>query len=119
MAQHKLIYIAGPYTSSDSKQKRANIDAAINAAVWCARSGIYYFCPHMNSAYFDDLAPDVPAAFFYNMDIVILAKCDVMLLLPGWEQSEGATNEYHYFARANKPIFYWPNEQELLLKWYN
>jgi len=115
----RLLYIAGPYSSADSKQKRSNIEAAINAAVWCARNGIYYFCPHMNSAYFDDLAPDVPVEFFYNMDLRIAEVCTAVFMLPNWEQSKGATEEYHFFARSNKPVFYWPNEQELLLKWYH
>jgi nucleoside 2-deoxyribosyltransferase len=119
MAQYKLIYIAGPYSSDDSKQKRANIEAAINAAIWCARNKIYYFCPHINSAYFDDLAPDIPTEFFCEMDLHIARFCSALVMLPNWEQSKGATKEYHYFTRANKPVFYYLNEKELLLKYYH
>lgn len=113
----KLVYIAGPYSSEDRKQKRANIEAAINAALWCARNRIYYFCPHMNSAYFDDLAPNVPATFYHDMDIRIAWTCDGLLLLPGWEESRGALGEYSFFTQGNKPVFYWPNDLGIILKW--
>jgi len=116
---NKLVYISGPYSSDDSKQKRANIENAINTAIWCARNKIFYFCPHMNSAYFDDLAPDVPTEFYYEMDLRIAEACNAVIILPKFHYSEGAIREYHYFARNNKPIFYWPDECDLLLKWYH
>jgi len=110
-----LVYVAGPYSNNDPLIVEENIQKHRDVAMWCIRHKIFYFCPVMNTVYFDDLEPK---EFFLDMDIRIAWTCDALLLLPGWEQSEGATREYHFFARANKPIFYWPNEQELLLKWY-
>jgi len=113
----RLVYVAGPYSSDDSAQKRANIEAAINVAIWCARNRIYYFCPHLNSAYFDDLAPDIPTEFYYQMDLAILAKFDAVLLMKGWEYSKGASVEYNTAVTLGLRTFEYPVDCSLLLEW--
>lgn len=38
-------------------------------------------------------------------DIAELVKCDAVALLPGWQQSEGATLEHHIAQRLGMHIF--------------
>lgn len=114
----KLVYIAGPYTAETQLAIEANIYKARTVALWCAEHRIFYFCPHLNSAFFNLWVPEVPASFYYAMDEEILSRCNAGLMLPQWDYSKGAIQEYHQLARENKPIFYWPNEQEQLLNWY-
>ncbi len=79
-------YLAGPLRGDEE----ANLEAARHWARECARRGLYFFCPHLNSQGLNDAAPD---DWWLAMDIAILADCDVLLLLPGWETSEGAHGE--------------------------
>ena len=39
------------------------------------------------------------------VDIAVLARCDAIVLLPGWENSEGARAEYAYAVSAGKRIY--------------
>lgn len=111
----KLVYIAGPYSANTQQEIEANITRAIGAAVWCAEHRIFYFCPHMNSAYMDKLSPNTPVLFYYAMDEEILSRCDAVLVLPGWENSEGTLAEIEYCKLHHVPYFY---GREGLLNWY-
>ena len=85
-----LHYLAGPYRGA----VRHNIREAETWAARCAARGIFYICPHMNSAFMSEGEyPDAPPEFWRDMDTIILAKCERVLLLPGWENSEGAQEE--------------------------
>ena len=82
----ELHYIAGPYRGN----VRANVRTAEFYAAECAKRGIYFICPHLNSAFMDhDAAPE----FWLAMDKRLLRQCAVILLLPGWESSAGACEE--------------------------
>lgn len=72
----------------------------------------------MNSAYMHTLAPNVPAEFYYDMDIRIAWTCDALLLLPGWQQSNGTLREQEFFVERKYPIFSYPSELDMLLTWY-
>jgi hypothetical protein len=115
---NKLVYIAGPYSATTQLGVEANVTKAREAALWCVEHRIFYFCPHLNSIFFERWLPEVPVEFYYDMDICIAEGCDAALMVGTWDLSKGAVKEYHYFARANKPIFYWPNELDKLLSWH-
>jgi len=106
----KLVYIAGPYSGNVS----ANVKQANHAAIWCAENRVFYICPHMNSAFFDELAP---VDFFYEMDLHLLRKCDAILLLPGWEYSKGASGEYNEALTLGLRTFEYSVDCGLLLEW--
>lgn len=115
---NKLVYISGPYTASTQLGVESNVSKAREAALWCVEHRLFYFCPHLNSLFFERWLPETPVSFYYAMDEEILSRCDAGLMLTKWDYSKGAVQEYHQFARENKPIFYWPDEQEKLLDWY-
>jgi hypothetical protein len=91
-----IAYIAGPYRGTSRVklinwiQRQINISRAANIAKWAWRQGYAVICPHLNSKNFDGIAPDVT---FLTGDIAILKRCDLMILVPGWEQSAGTLNE--------------------------
>jgi nucleoside 2-deoxyribosyltransferase len=102
----KLVYIAGPYTAPTKLGVEANVNEARKAAVWCAEHRIFYFCPHLNSGHFELWAPEVPVSFYYEMDLAILNRCDVMLVLDGWYSSKGTMAEIDYCKLHQIPYFY-------------
>jgi nucleoside 2-deoxyribosyltransferase len=110
----KLIYIAGPYGDKGGYLAiDANIAKAREAAAWCAERGIGYFCPHLNSAHFEAITPDVPVSYWYELDIELLRKCDAILMLDGWRQSTGSKAEKAEACRLDMPVFLWPDREDL------
>ena len=96
---HKLLfYIAGPYRGN----VRANIRRAEAYAAECAEREMYYFCPHMNSAFIDHEAPE---EFWLALDLAFLAHCDVLLLLPGWETSAGTLGEREFAESVGMAVY--------------
>ena len=107
----RYIYIAGKYTGRTHDAEsyfeiQRNIDAACEAARELARRGYGFFCPHQHSAHFEVIAPDIPPAYWYELDLHFMYHCDALLMLPGWEQSRGAVIERDEAYARNTPVFY-------------
>lgn len=91
------VYIAAPYmgTGTHGHQSyfaiHAHIAAAHAAALAVARLGYGFFCPHTHGAHNEVIAPDLPAAYWYELDLHFLRACDAMLVLPG--ESWGVAQE--------------------------
>lgn len=98
----KVIYIAGPYRASTSYQVTSNIENArrIAGLVWAR--GFAALCPHMNSAHMDGAAPDLE---FLEGTLELMRRCDGVMMIPGWESSEGARAERAEAERLAIPVF--------------
>jgi len=88
----KLAFISGPYRSSNGKTILENVRHAEKYAIKYWRLGYAVICPHLNTAFFDGLAPD---NIWLQGDLEILKRCDVIVMIPGWEKSSGSKQEYH------------------------
>ena len=93
----KIVYIAGPYSATTSAGITRNIDAARAAAREVARAGAVPLCPHTNSAGMEDIRD---AQWWYDATLDLLAVCDGMVLLPGWQDSRGCVRELAYAEAA-------------------
>jgi hypothetical protein len=60
-------------------------------------------CPHVETAFLDDIMPHDE---WIARDLVILARCDALLMCRGWRQSAGATQEHTFAVEQNIPIYY-------------
>lgn len=115
-----LIYVAGPYrddagyTSVDY-----NIWVARQGCKWLAENGLYFLCPHMNSAHFEAIIPWFPVAHWYEQDIRLLKACDAMLLVGQWTKSQGSLAERSCAEAAGLPIFDYNDDEQCagLLNW--
>jgi hypothetical protein len=81
-----IVFISGPYRGDI----KANIEHARQAAIRLWSRGEVVICPHLNTAYFDGIAPD---EHFLRGDLEILSRCNSIYMLKGWTQSEGAQDE--------------------------
>jgi hypothetical protein len=98
----KVVYIAGPYRAY-RKDGNYDIDAMFERAMDSRRIarkyvelGFAVIAPLMNMLMLDSdkLADD----FWIKMDKELVARCDVIVMMKGWEHSTGATTE---LAHAN------------------
>ena len=115
-AREGFVYIAGAYRSlkgangGHDYNSYTDIDAHINIARWWAKqlaeSNIPMFCPHLNSAHFEVIAPSVQPDYWYRMDLVILSHASAIFMIPNWEVSKGATIELACATKWGIPDYY-------------
>lgn len=91
-------YIAGPMTGIQDW----NIPAFAAMADLLRSKGIDCINPHE----LHEPDPDTPWDWYLRRDLKSLADCDVLVLLPGWENSRGATLEHCIAAALEFRIVY-------------
>lgn len=99
-----IIYVAGPYRAPSWNGVWDNIMRARAAARELWTKGWAVICPHANSIFMD--GPEVPTGSFLAGDLEILRRCDAVLMLPGWEQSEGSRGEHALAELLTIAIYY-------------
>jgi hypothetical protein len=70
--------------------------------------GYAVLCPHANTAFMDFGCDEV----FLDGDLEILRRCDLVVVAPGWESSEGTRAEIREAHNELKPVYYWPEDRE-------
>ena len=98
-----LLYISGKYTLGDIDE---NIKAARRVAVQLWEQGYCVLCPHQNTANFEQ---DCNASYvqYLRGDLLLLERCDAVVMLPFWEESHGAKLELAHAAKKGIPAYYW------------
>lgn len=99
----KVVYVAGPFRGASAWDIEQNIRRAETLALEVWRSGAACLCPHANTRFFQNAAPD---HLWLEGDLAMLARCDAILMTPEWERSQGARAERDYAARLGLPVFY-------------
>ncbi len=84
----------------------ANIAAARLVAEELWRRGYDVFCPHMNSAYMDGVASD---EHFLESGLRFLEVCHLIVMVAGWQESEGARKELKRARELGLNIWYVPD----------
>ena len=111
----KVVYVAGPYTAATEELKQVNIRMASITARELWANGCSVICPHLNTRDFE-LAPET-SSLSHNVwiegDLAIIARCDAVVLLPGWEGSHGARQEVLYALQKGKPVYHSQRMEEL------
>ncbi len=104
-----LGYVAGKYRG----EVEDNIERAMHVSTALWEAGHVAICPHGNTAHMDGAVSD---ARFLHGDLVILARCDFLITVEGWEDSVGAVGEVAYAERLGIPIYHsffsWDYESE-------
>ena len=94
----KLVYIAGPYTHPDPV---VNTRIAIDAWDLLVVAEYTPYVPH--ASLLIHLIHPKPLEFWYEYDIEIMKRCDIVLRLPG--ASNGADGEVKAAKELGIPVF--------------
>ncbi len=99
MNTQKTIYIAGPMTGIPEH----NFPAFNEAAARLREEGWFVVNPAENFGGRTDL----PRHEYMRLDIKMLADCEAIYLLPGWERSRGAMMEYKVALELELDVYGW------------
>lgn len=101
-----IVYVSGPYRSATEAGVFANIMAAHAATVQVWRNGHTPLCPHLNSMF---MGGAVSSEEFLAGDLELISHLapgvDILVLLPGWEQSEGSCMEAEHAVLRGLEVY--------------
>ena len=97
------MYVAGPY-NGDTKQ---NIENAEKKSIELIRAGFAVITPHKNTAGYEKYEDgNISAQTWLDLDLVILARCDILYVLKNSENSKGTQAEIAFAEKHNIPIMW-------------
>ncbi len=99
------VYIAGPYRADDAAGVQRNVRAASEEGAELLAAGYVPFVPHTMTHGWEDRG-DITDEQFLAMDIQWLEVCDAVLVLPGWEQSNGTLGEMAHAGALGLEVFF-------------
>ena len=99
-----LAYIAGKACAPSEEEVELNIIHADYVARDVAALGYTVFCSHKNwrGWLHDDRFSHET---LMELDLAILPRCDLLVLVPGWEASEGACAERAFAELNGIPVY--------------
>ena len=110
-----VAYLAGPYRDPRGAYwVRENIRTAERVALQLWQHGLPTLCPHLNTALWDGAGPD---DLWLHGDLIMLSRCDLVILGPGWQHSPGAQAERAKADQIGIPVIEWAgglNLEEIL-----
>ena len=96
-----IVYISGAYTNGDREE---NVERARRVAIELLKRGLTPLCPHTHYHNFDREGIDYDDIL--RADIELLMRCDAILMLSGWEMSNGAKIEHKRAIEEGIHVFY-------------
>lgn len=100
--QIRQAYLAGKYTDPDPAAVRRNIAAACEAAVLVAKAGFHPIVPH--SAIGHRVGWNAAMTRCSEIFETLVPGQDLVVLLPGWRESIGATLEKKWGETAGLEV---------------
>lgn len=100
-----VCYIAGPYRAQTRAGIELNIQAARAVGLLCCRKGWSPVVPHANTGHLDAVDPSIGDEFWLASTKELLRRCDAVVLVPGWEQSQGTRDEIIEAEQRGIPVY--------------
>lgn len=117
-----LLYVAGKYKGygdgqlvTEEMDKENNISLARDVAIKLWNMGFTVICPHLNTLDFE-FDTHLENKDFVKRDLLIVERCDGIVMLPNWAESRGAVTELDHAAKHGLRIFFWPYCKEAMEK---
>lgn len=98
----KVVYIAGKFTGANTWEIENNVRAAETMALQVAKLGAMPLCPHTNTRFFHGTCTH---EFWYAGTLELMVRCDAIMLVPGWEESNGVKMELVEAEARKMPVF--------------
>lgn len=98
------VYLAGPITPKGTRTVEKNVQQACTTLEYLTRRRVSAICPQLTA-----LMPgafDVPYEDWMAVDFVLLETCAAVLVLPGWETSDGTKREIEHATARGIPVFW-------------
>jgi len=102
----QVAYISGPYRAKTVSGVLRNIIKAREVAIKYWKLGYAVICPHTNTAFMDGEAPDEVWLEGDKEIIRRLTPEDAIVMMIGWEDSEGAKAELELAKELGLKIIY-------------
>lgn len=96
-----VAYIAGPYRARNAWAIEQNIRRAEEASLRVWGMGCVAICPHTLTRHFQGALPD---AIWLTGDLELIRRSDVVLVIEGWEDSEGTKVEIEFAHEYDIPV---------------
>ena len=108
----KVVYLAGAYSRGGKASPCERIDNLkimdiCGIILW--KFGAAVIHPVRNT-YLDDLEHVIGYEAIIAGDLLLLAKCDMVVMCPNWANSTGARREHAYALEHKKPVYYMTSE---------
>lgn len=106
-----IVYTAGAIRPMNGQTIEGNLKVAKDIALELWKDGFAVICPHANSDLPISLAEkEVSVNIWLVGDLEIIARCDAVVVCPGWEASEGTRGEIKFAEERNIPLYYYPDK---------
>ena len=100
-----LVYVSGKYSGDSHEEISDNILKARKVAIELWEQGHAVICPHLNTSHME-VDCHIHYDNYIEGDLMMIARCDAMVMLSGWEDSQGAVIEKGYAENLRIPIYY-------------
>jgi hypothetical protein len=109
----KIIYIAGPYTDSNTWTIEQNIRVAEKAGLQVLHLGAMPLVPHTMTRFYYGAVPEITVI---EGDLELLRRSDAVLFVGDWKNSKGSMGELKEARRRKLPRFFSIDELVIWLK---
>ena len=103
--KEEIVYVSGPYRGKTKTQRDINIEKAREAGIKLWEMDYVPLVPHLNTERFDDYC-NVPDENYLEGDLILLKRCDSILMIKGWEKSQGALIELEFAKKNGLKVYY-------------
>lgn len=100
-----VIYIAGPYSAATPEAIEANVAIARQAGIAVMQRGHVVLCPH-TMTYGWDQETGLTYEHFIRADLVLLERCDAILMVGDWRSSPGAIGELQFAREHDLAVYF-------------
>ena len=113
----KLVYTAGKYRGGTIWGTRQNIRLAELVMGDLVCMGLSVICPHKNTALMDGIVSPNDHEVWLAIDLEMLKRCDAIVMLPNWINSEGAKAELEKAKEWGLDVFFYPRDIKKLMRY--
>lgn len=98
----RLIYVAGKFRAPTVWEIQKNVHKAEELGHQVALAGFMPIIPHANSRFFHDILDE---QFWIDGTLELMRRCDGVIMVDNWKDSEGARGEREEALRLALPNF--------------